>query len=180
MTWNGKWFMEPWFLYVFFLSGKWSDPRWDLWEDGAPCAVPWSKHQRPSASHPGDPRGEVGPRSKNQVQELASPISFFWSLSLLPWNYWISWISIKLINPQDKVIFGKGIFYFGGNRGRGQARKASHIEIRETKGCPGGSDVFFLMFGWSTSLDNRGNLWKRGKLYPGSRFQAQTCYSSTT
>ena len=26
---------------------------------------------------------------------------------------------------QDKVIFGKGIFYFGGNRGRGQAQKAA-------------------------------------------------------
>ena len=28
---------------------------------------------------------------------------------------------------QDKVIFGKGIFYFGGNRGRGQARKPGQV-----------------------------------------------------
>ncbi|CAL1168806.1 unnamed protein product [Cladocopium goreaui] len=30
-------------------------------------------------------------------------------------------------NTNDKVIFGKGIFYFGGNRGRGQVRKPGQV-----------------------------------------------------
>ena len=37
--------------------------------------------------------------------------------------HWISHVAGPPVDGhhvQDKVIFGKGIFYFGGNRGRGQ------------------------------------------------------------
>ena len=36
---------------------------------------------------------------------------------------------------EDKVIFGKGIFYFGGNRGRGQAGPALWLVLVTERIC---------------------------------------------